>query len=51
MHLVCHCLQALYRQWVDIGVKMGIKDIPATYDEFERFNVQYEKDKMVYADS
>jgi hypothetical protein len=30
--------------WREVGRRMAIRDIPATYDEFERFNVEYERE-------
>ena len=34
---------ATFETWRQIGRRMGIRDIPETYDELERFNVDYER--------
>ncbi len=34
--------QAGYVFWREVGHRMNIKDIPASYEAFERFNVEYE---------
>lgn len=41
--------EAVYVFWREVGRRMGIKDIPATYEAFEQFNVQYERDHFEYA--
>jgi hypothetical protein len=33
----------LFYFWREIGRRMGIRDIPADYDEFERFSVEHER--------
>jgi hypothetical protein len=30
--------------WREVGRRMGIRDIPESYDAFERFNVEYERE-------
>jgi hypothetical protein len=42
---------ANFVMWRSIGIRMGIKDIPETVEEMERFSLQYEADNMVYAHS
>jgi len=37
---------ALFNTWREIGRRMAIKDIPAQYAEFERFNVEYEREQF-----
>src|SRR5262245_28242610 len=32
-----------YCFWREVGRRMNIRSIPATYEEFERFNVEYER--------
>jgi mpaB/rubber oxygenase-like protein len=34
---------ALFHFWREVGRRMNIKDIPEQYEEFERFNVAYER--------
>ena len=36
--------------WREVGRRMGIRDIPADYQEFERFNVDYERERFAYTD-
>jgi ER-bound oxygenase mpaB/B'/Rubber oxygenase, catalytic domain len=40
-----------YYFWREVGKRMGIKDIPPTYEDFERYNRDYERDKFRYADT
>jgi hypothetical protein len=42
---------ALYYFWREVGRRMNIKDIPPSYDEFERFSAEYEKTHFRYADT
>jgi ER-bound oxygenase mpaB/B'/Rubber oxygenase, catalytic domain len=42
---------AHFNFWCAIGRRMGIRDLPPTLDELERFNVTYERDRFRYADS
>lgn len=42
---------AIYYFWREVGNRMGIQAIPPTYDAFETFNRDYERDHFVYADS
>jgi hypothetical protein len=37
--------------WREIGKRMAIRDIPDTYEEFERFNVDYERERFAYTDA
>ena len=36
--------EATFRFWREVGRRMAIRDIPPTYEEFERFNVDYERE-------
>jgi len=40
-----------YFFWREVGKRMGIKNIPPTYEELERYNLDYERDKFRYADT
>jgi hypothetical protein len=40
-----------YYFWREVGHRMGIRDIPASYEDFERFNLEYERAKFRYAES
>eukprot|EP00253_Pinus_taeda_P015239 PITA_15239 len=42
---------ANFVMWRDIGMRMGIRDIPDTLEGVEIFNRQYEAQKMVYSHS
>ena len=35
--------QAHFHFWRQVGRRMAIRDVPATFDEFERFNDEYER--------
>jgi hypothetical protein len=43
--------EAGYIFWREVGRRMGIKDIPPTYDAFEAYNIAYERDHFHYTDS
>ena len=40
---------ASFHFWVEIGRRMGIKDLPDDYDTFERFNRDFEKEHFRYS--
>jgi len=42
---------AIFHYWREIGRRMGIKDIPADYAAFERFNQDYERDNFRYSEA
>ena len=42
---------AAFHFWRQVGRRMAIKDIPETYEELERYNVEYERANFRYADS
>lgn len=37
--------------WREVGRRMGIGELPETYDGFERFNVEFERDRFAYSDA
>ena len=39
---------ALYYFWSEAGRRMGIRDIPGTYEAFEEFNIDYERTKFQF---
>lgn len=39
---------ALYYFWVEVGKRMGIKDIPDTIESFEQYNIDYERQHYAY---
>ncbi|MBT9317441.1 oxygenase MpaB family protein [Leptothoe spongobia] len=41
--------QAMYHFWVAVGQRMGITDIPDSYDAFEHYNQSYEQQHFTYA--
>ena len=43
--------QATYFYWREVGRRMNIKNIPESYEAFEQYNRDYEKQHFVYADS
>lgn len=49
--LTRHEQEAMYFFWREVGKRMGIQEIPATYDAFDAFNRRYEREHFVYADS
>ena len=42
---------AAFHFWREIGRRMAIKNIPESYEELERYNVEYERANFRYADS
>jgi hypothetical protein len=43
--------QAMFQFWREVGVRMGIRDIPQDRSEFERYNRNYERSHFRYSDS
>ena len=43
--------QAMFTYWREIGRRMNIKDIPADYAAFERYNVTYEREHFRYSEA
>lgn len=39
---------ANYYFWVEVGVRMGIKDIPDSIEAYEQFNIDFEREHFVY---
>lgn len=37
--------------WREVGIRMGIKDIPESYEEYERFNIEHEQKYFDYDDA
>ena len=46
-----HEKMAAFYEWHEIGRRMNIKDIPADFDEFERFNREYEQTHFRFAET
>ncbi len=46
-----HEKQATYHFWRNVGRRMNIRDVPPTYEAFERFNVEYERAHFRYSDT
>lgn len=42
---------ASYHYYVQVGRRMGIRDIPASFEEFDRFNREYEAEHFRFAES
>jgi hypothetical protein len=36
--------------WREVGRRMAIRDIPETYEEFDRFNVEFERERFGYTE-
>ena len=41
---------AFFHFWREVGRRMNIRDLPADYDAFERFNVEYERANFRYSE-
>ena len=41
-------LEALYHFWVQVGLRMGIKDIPSSLDELKSYSFAYENEHFHY---
>ncbi len=42
---------ATFHYWREVGRRMAIKDIPTTFDDFEHFNVEYERARFRYRET
>jgi hypothetical protein len=42
---------ATFEYWREVGRRMAIKDIPSSFDELERFNVDYERERFARTDA
>ncbi len=49
--MTAHEQQAWFNFWVQIGIKMGMTDIPPTKATFDRFVADYEQRELVYAEA
>jgi hypothetical protein len=43
--------QAMFYFWREVGRRMDIRELPATYEEFEAFNRAYERERFLYTDA
>ena len=43
--------EATFRFWREIGRRMAIRDVPETLADFERFNVEFEREHFAYSDA
>jgi len=41
--------EASFQYWLEIGRRMGIKELPETYEAFEQFNLQFEAEQFRYS--
>ncbi|MBS1786715.1 MAG: DUF2236 domain-containing protein [Acidobacteria bacterium] len=41
----------LFYFWREVGKRMGIQDIPESFAEYERFNIEYEQSRFRYSDA
>jgi hypothetical protein len=42
---------ATFSFWREVGRRMAIRDIPDTYGELERFNLEFERERFAYTDA
>jgi mpaB/rubber oxygenase-like protein len=42
---------AMFHFWREVGLRMGIRDIPADYAELERYNIDYERRHYRYTET
>jgi hypothetical protein len=42
---------AYFYFWREVGQRMSIRAIPATYEEFERFNIEYERTRFRFCET
>jgi hypothetical protein len=42
---------AMFYFWREVGRRMNIRQLPATYEEFERYNAEYEKRHYRYTEA
>lgn len=40
---------AVFNFWIEIGRRMGIRDLPESYDMFEQFNQNFEREQFRYS--
>jgi hypothetical protein len=49
--MVEHELLAMFHYWREVGRRMAIQHIPATFEELERYNIEYERTNFRFAES
>ena len=42
---------ATFHFWREVGRRMAIRDIPESYEELERFNLEFERERFAYTDA
>jgi ER-bound oxygenase mpaB/B'/Rubber oxygenase, catalytic domain len=42
---------ALFHFWVAVGRRMGMRELPGSYEQFERFNIDYEKTYFCFTEA
>ena len=42
---------AQYHYWRQVGQRMNIKDIPESFDTFEHYNIDYEREHFEYSEA
>jgi hypothetical protein len=42
--------QGTFHFWREVGRRMGIRDLPETLAELDRFNLEFERDRFAYTD-
>lgn len=47
--MTAHECEAWFHYWIEIGRRMNLKDIPATWAEFDAFVAEYESRKLKYS--
>ncbi len=50
-HPTGHEREALFQFWRQVGLRMGIRDIPESYEAFQAYNLAYEADHYKVAES
>lgn len=43
--------RAIFLNYIALGHRMRLKDIPSSYEEFEAYNIRYEQEHFAYAES
>lgn len=42
---------ALFHFWRQVGIRMGIEEIPESYEEFEAFNIEFERERFRFTEA
>jgi hypothetical protein len=50
-HMIVKERLALFHFWREVGRRMNIRDVPESYDAFEQFNLDYERDNYRYTEA